>query len=275
MPIRCTNRHITFRSISRSSDAVFRASTDTQAAPLHFLHPRSLLSASSGRRCYSRSGEAKTATFPGELPKRCRSTDLASHQRRAASSAAKVDTDPYSPESVADIQDGRNGATSGSSATAHGRAKEGRRYNPNSEKARNDLQQMVKTLQNMTKDPDPRIIHRESDALHYYRLPISPVVRRRRVPKPQRKSKPSEDQRALNSDPWAQILASPVRHCTGSGARLPIALLTNWGFMRHPDEKTKVYVMPHGLVDGIKDLETHGSGVARAQVKAERSVSYW
>ena len=272
MPVRCSNRHITSQSILRISDAVYRATTDTQAAPLHYLHPRSLVSASSGRRCYSRSGEAKTVTPPGKRLERCRSTSSASHQRRATSSAAIDDTDPYSPESSAGIQDERNGPTSGPSATAHGRAKKERRYNPNSEKARNDLQQMVETLQNMTKDPDRRIIHRESDALHYYRLPISPLVRRKRVPNPQRKPKPSEDQRGLNSDPWAQILASPVRHCTGSGARLPIALLTNWGFMRHPDDKTKVYVMPHGLVDGIQDLETMGQGLLDRKAK-QRGLS--
>ena len=272
MPVRCPNRHTTSKSISCISDAVYRATTDTQSAPLHFLHLRSLVSASSGRRCYSRSGEAKTATAPGERLERCRSTPLASHQRRAASNAAIDDTDPYSPESSADIQDERNEATPGSLAAAHGRARTGRRHNPISEKARNDLQQMVETLQNMTKDPDPRIIHRESDALHYYRLPISPVVRRKRVPKPQRKPKPSEGQRALNSDPWAQILASPVRHCTGSGARLPIALLTNWGFMRHPDDNKKVYVMPYGLVDGIKDLETMGQGLLERKAK-QRDLS--
>ena len=225
------------------------------------------MSASSSRRYCNISGEVRTAAIPGERLKRCRSTGLASHQRRAASSAANDDTDPYSPERFADIQDERNGGPSDPSATDHASARRQTRYNPKSEAARNDLRQMVKTLQNMTKDPEPRIILRESDALHYYRLPISPVVRRKRVPKPQRKPKPSEDQRALNSDPWAQILASPVRHCTGSGARLPIALLTNWGFMRHPDDKTKVYVMPHGLVDGIKDLETMGQGLLERKAK--------
>ena len=252
--MRCPNSHIaSSKSFPSLLIRVHRPLTNAKPVPLPFLHPRSLVSASTDRRRYCGSGEANPRTFRGSRHELYRGTNLGGPQHRAASSAADNETGLCDSGTSTDPQDERKEAT-------HGRARKQARYSPHSEKARDDLKQMVEALQNMTKDPDRRVIRRESDAVDY-NLPESPVVRRKRVQKLQRKPRPSEAQQALMSDPWAQILASPVRHCTGSGARLPIALLTNWGFMRHPDDKSKVYIMPNGLVDGIKDLETMGQGL--------------
>lgn len=52
----------------------------------------------------------------------------------------------------------------------------------------------------------------------------------------------------LAGNPWAQMLAEPIRLCTGSGARLPRSLFTEWGIVKHPTEDV-TYLLPRGLAD--------------------------
>ncbi|ETI23136.1 hypothetical protein G647_04933 [Cladophialophora carrionii CBS 160.54] len=80
----------------------------------------------------------------------------------------------------------------------------------------------------------------------------SPVVRwvekaeRRRT---QEKIHPSYHHiRGLKNNPWAEILASPIRACQGSGARLPVDLLLDLAYVKNPKDE-KVYLLPARLAD--------------------------
>ncbi len=52
----------------------------------------------------------------------------------------------------------------------------------------------------------------------------------------------------LKNNPWAEILAGPIRACQGSGARLPGGLLLDLGYVKNPKDG-KVYLMPAKLAD--------------------------
>ncbi|KAL3463088.1 hypothetical protein BJX64DRAFT_134083 [Aspergillus heterothallicus] len=71
-------------------------------------------------------------------------------------------------------------------------------------------------------------------------LPQSPLVTHPRFGpaiRHQKKSQPTTaDLGRLAENPWAVALASPVRHCALSGARIPKAFLTDWGAVVGPDE---------------------------------------
>ncbi|OOQ81728.1 hypothetical protein PEBR_42935 [Penicillium brasilianum] len=83
------------------------------------------------------------------------------------------------------------------------------------------------------------------------RLPQSPLVTHpRSSPIKSRKKLPtSEDKSELKNNPWAVALASPVRMCSVTGARIPRDLLGEWGLVRKPDTENS-YLLP---VDLIKD----------------------
>ncbi|EXJ63007.1 hypothetical protein A1O7_03451 [Cladophialophora yegresii CBS 114405] len=54
--------------------------------------------------------------------------------------------------------------------------------------------------------------------------------------------------RGLKNNPWAEILASPIRACQGSGARLPVDLLLDLAYVKSPQDE-KVYLLPATLAD--------------------------
>ena len=54
--------------------------------------------------------------------------------------------------------------------------------------------------------------------------------------------------RGLKNNPWAEILASPIRACQGSGARLPAGLLLDFGYVKNLKDE-KIYIMPAKLAD--------------------------
>ncbi|KAL4882739.1 hypothetical protein BJY04DRAFT_216838 [Aspergillus karnatakaensis] len=69
-------------------------------------------------------------------------------------------------------------------------------------------------------------------------LPQSPLLR---YPYPfrkvrhRRKARPTyEDKLALDNNPWAVALASSIRQCNVTGARVPKHLLTEWGLIEQP-----------------------------------------
>ncbi|OAX79755.1 hypothetical protein ACJ72_05920 [Emergomyces africanus] len=79
-------------------------------------------------------------------------------------------------------------------------------------------------------------------------LPKSPIVTR--LERRANKLKPranQQDMDRLKYNPWAQLLASPVRMCTATGARIPEKLLGNWGLVQHP-ETQGLWLMPVDLV---------------------------
>ncbi|GLI76931.1 hypothetical protein PoHVEF18_005209 [Penicillium ochrochloron] len=83
------------------------------------------------------------------------------------------------------------------------------------------------------------------------RLPQSPLVTSpRSSPIKDRKRLPTPDDTfELKKNPWAVALASPVRMCSVTGARIPRDLLGEWGLVRKPDTENS-YLLP---VDLIKD----------------------
>ncbi|KAJ5377332.1 uncharacterized protein N7496_004741 [Penicillium cataractarum] len=93
------------------------------------------------------------------------------------------------------------------------------------------------------------------------RLPQSPLVTHPRSShnKLRKKLPTSQDKSELKNNPWAVALASPVRMCSVTGARIPRDLLGEWGLVRKPDTENS-YLLP---VDLIKD-----SLQARQEVKS-------
>ncbi|POS79365.1 hypothetical protein DHEL01_v202250 [Diaporthe helianthi] len=85
-------------------------------------------------------------------------------------------------------------------------------------------------------------------------LPISPLLdptwqeaRQRKKTKalPDKKSH-NRFQRQLRQNPYAQLLATPVRMCLATRIRLPEAMLQGFGLVRHP-ETNQVWWIPEGL----------------------------
>lgn len=79
-------------------------------------------------------------------------------------------------------------------------------------------------------------------------LPRSPIFKKQRKKDVPLKEMPTPAEQPLSHDPWARMLAEPVRLCRGSGVRLPISLLSNWRLTKHPTNG-EVYLMPSQLAD--------------------------
>lgn len=92
------------------------------------------------------------------------------------------------------------------------------------------------------------------------RLPQSPLITHpQTAPKKIRKRQPEkEDLEPLANNPWAVALASPVRLCSLTAARLPRALLGDWGLVRGSDSE-KIHVLPVGLLR--EDLKAEDSPI--------------
>lgn len=93
------------------------------------------------------------------------------------------------------------------------------------------------------------------------RLRQSPLITHpRNEPKKNRKRLPTrEDLEPLAKNPWAVALASPVRLCSITGAKLPRALLGEWGLVQGPN-MDRFYMLPVGLLkDSLAGQDTPGS----------------
>lgn len=67
-------------------------------------------------------------------------------------------------------------------------------------------------------------------------LPQSPVFRKIIERDRPFKARPSDEaHRKLSDDPYAKILASPIRACQATGVRLPREFLVGWNILRHPE----------------------------------------
>ncbi|KAJ5475547.1 hypothetical protein N7539_007834 [Penicillium diatomitis] len=103
------------------------------------------------------------------------------------------------------------------------------------------------------------------------RLPQSPLITHPQPgPVKIRKNRPTRnDTSELEKNPWAVALASPVRMCSVTGARIPRDLLGEWGLVRKPDTENH-YLLPVGLMkDALKPrskAEANGPEEVRADL---------
>ncbi|CAI7668935.1 unnamed protein product [Penicillium bialowiezense] len=81
------------------------------------------------------------------------------------------------------------------------------------------------------------------------RLPQSPVIASSRRARERIRKRPAtlEERSLLNKNPWAVALASPIRMCAVTGARLPVDIMGTWGLVRHANTP-KSYMLPIGLM---------------------------
>ncbi len=89
------------------------------------------------------------------------------------------------------------------------------------------------------------------------RLPQSPLVLALAKEKPKKQKVKGVYNNELANNPWARMLASPIRYCPVTGVRLPSDLLVPWGLVRNPTTQD-VYFMPAELaeLDKLKDKRT-------------------
>jgi hypothetical protein len=94
-------------------------------------------------------------------------------------------------------------------------------------------------------------------------LPESPVMRRLRMTKYPKRTPTNQELLRLINNPWASLLASPVRQCHGTGVRLPVDLMVPWELVKRPSDQG-VYLMPRQLAvleklkPGWNSEERHG-----------------
>ena len=103
--------------------------------------------------------------------------------------------------------------------------------------------------------------------------PVSPVllwVERAAKLRDERKTHPSYHHiSGLKNNPWAEILASPIRACQGSGARLPKDLLLDLGYVENR-KLNKLYLTPASLAD----LDALEAEMAAEWAVASRPLRY-
>ncbi|ETN40137.1 uncharacterized protein HMPREF1541_04412 [Cyphellophora europaea CBS 101466] len=125
-----------------------------------------------------------------------------------------------------------------------------------------DLRSAIKALTALARQGDRDATGKPPKPQRDPDLPHSPVLhlvnnRTRLVKERSQKLRVRRSQSPLNYDPWASILADPVRICAGSGLRMPLALMNGWGLVEHPENKGEVYTLPTELAD-VEKLETMG-----------------
>jgi hypothetical protein len=105
-------------------------------------------------------------------------------------------------------------------------------------------------------------------------LPVSPLVQA--LERKNTKKLPIKGgEEELADNPWAKMLASPMRLCSATGVRLPKDLLVPWGLVKNPATE-EVYFMPTELaeLDSLKDKRKISKpGAARRPTTAEESPS--
>ena len=85
-------------------------------------------------------------------------------------------------------------------------------------------------------------------------LPVSPLVKAMERTKARKLSPKGKEEEELANNPWANMLASPVRLCAATGVRLPRDLMVSWGLVKNPATEG-VYFVPAELaeLDSLKD----------------------
>lgn len=141
------------------------------------------------------------------------------------------------------------------SATRAITRKRSSKWVPFSEKGRSDLKELLASLDAMTKQSLSEKDTSEEGHRPYLSmsrdLPESPVTRRMkyiqgRAKARKKAARTTEKQTSLDLNPWARILASPIRHCRSTEARIPEDLLTEWTLVHNPVDG-RDYMMPQAL----------------------------
>lgn len=79
-------------------------------------------------------------------------------------------------------------------------------------------------------------------------LPISPYQRLQASGWKVKTKATALAKRRLAENPWAQLLASPIRMCQATGVRLPVKLMVGWNYVKNPKDD-QIYLMPEELTD--------------------------
>ena len=132
-----------------------------------------------------------------------------------------------------------------------------KKWSPLDEEGKEDLQALADSLQEASEDPYSTPGVHDATSGHEKlsdRLPQSPLVRALDREKPQKQKSKGIYKNELVDNPWARMLASPIRYCSVTGVRLPSDLLVPWGLVRKPGTQD-VYFMPAELaeLDELKD----------------------
>lgn len=113
-----------------------------------------------------------------------------------------------------------------------------------------------------------------------YESPVKRVMEKSHL-KSHKRQPTTKEKTTLEDNVWARMLASPVRACFSSSARLPAALLSDWSVVKEPTSDS-VYLMPRQLadLDGLeekmaadmyKETWKHEANAWRAAAKARRA----
>ncbi|PYI33693.1 hypothetical protein BP00DRAFT_444430 [Aspergillus indologenus CBS 114.80] len=86
-------------------------------------------------------------------------------------------------------------------------------------------------------------------------LPKSPLLTDpkpgyERLHKKKARSKPSNPEDDLSTNPWAVALASPIRQCCLTGQRMPTEFMTGWGLEQHPEGKS-LFIHPSEILPPV------------------------
>ncbi|PYI13491.1 hypothetical protein BO86DRAFT_408310 [Aspergillus japonicus CBS 114.51] len=86
-------------------------------------------------------------------------------------------------------------------------------------------------------------------------LPKSPLLTDpkpgyERLHKKKARSKPSNPEDDLSTNPWAVALASPIRQCSLTGQRMPTEFMTGWGLEQHPEGKS-LFIHPSEILPPV------------------------
>ncbi|KAJ5289179.1 hypothetical protein N7478_002209 [Penicillium angulare] len=105
-------------------------------------------------------------------------------------------------------------------------------------------------------------------------LPQSPFVthpRRQTGRKTDIKLDPKlEGPEPLSKNPWAQALASPIRSCALTSARIPRSLMGEWGLVRKPNTE-ELFILP---VNYLKDFLKKAPSTSEAQAPTPNAAPH-
>ena len=109
------------------------------------------------------------------------------------------------------------------------------------------LQKLARNRQMSAREQAPTSKHEQTD-VSPRSLPESPLLRRIRKEKPRKRRPAPEEYRELENNLWAQILASPLRHCQGTSVRVPSGLMLTWDLTKNSKDGI-TYLMPRDIAN--------------------------
>ena len=159
-----------------------------------------------------------------------------------------------------------------------------KKFDPYSKKNRQDVKEVIKVLEDLTsqhlqagerdhpaKDESEQLQESSVRQKEPITLVQSPIFKKRSKKEAPKKGQPDPAEQPLSHDPWARMLAEPVRLCKGSGVRLPMSLLSKWSLTKHPTTE-EIFLMPSELADVEKLEKVSKSQERRRQEKLELEV---